>query len=172
MENKVFNSISCPNYVRGINLEKYVNISEGTTEQAISKPLVSPISAPEVATPTSKETTSIVITSEYLKQTTDIHGWLSFFLFSIGVGGLASAIYPIAAYNPAEYSGNTILALTDIVLGLMLCGVAFFTFYAFTQRKSDAVFLGKTYVVAVFVSNLLSFIEGNYNTSGFGSFPE
>lgn len=45
------------------------------------------------------------ITSESLLETTRIHGWLSFFLFSIFVGGLVSAIYPIITFNIDLSSG-------------------------------------------------------------------
>ncbi len=57
------------------------------------------------------------------------------------------------------------LALTDVVFSVMLCAVAFLTVYAFTQRKPNAVFLGKTYVVAIFVSNILSLMGGGFETA-------
>lgn len=80
------------------------------------------------------------ITSESLLETTRIHGWLSFFLFSIIVGGLISAIYPIITFDIEEYWGSYVLGMTDIVSGIMLFALAIYTLMAFCKRKPNAVF--------------------------------
>lgn len=99
-----------------------------------------------------------IYTSEWLKSNTNIHGWLSLFFFAITVGGLISAIYPIVTFNLADYAGNIWLGAIDILLGVSMLAIAIYTTYAFTQRKSNAVFYGKLYVVLVFVTNILSLI--------------
>ena len=83
------------------------------------------------------------ITSESLLETTRIHGWLSFFLFSIFVGGLVSAIYPIITFNIEDYWGSYVLGMTDIASGVMLFALAVYTLVAFCKRKPNAVFFGK-----------------------------
>lgn len=110
------------------------------------------------------------ITSESLLETTRIHGWLSFFLFSIIVGGLISAIYPIITFDIEEYWGSYVLGMTDIVSGIMLFALAIYTLMAFCKRKPNAVFLGKTYVVLCFASNFLTLLNGEFDENGLGSF--
>ena len=109
------------------------------------------------------------ITSEWLKANTEIHGWLSFFFFAIIVGGLISAIYPIATFNAADYAGNFCLGAVDIVTGLLLLAVAGFTVYSFTNRKPNAVFWGKIYVALVFLTNLFVLIGGATEETGLQS---
>lgn len=99
-----------------------------------------------------------IYTSEWLKDNTNIHGWLSFFFFAIAVGGLISAIYPIATFNAADYAGNIWLGAIDILMGIGMLAIASYTIYAFTQRKPNAVFYGRLYVVLVFVTNIISLI--------------
>lgn len=110
------------------------------------------------------------ITSESLLETTRIHGWLSFFLFSIIVGGLVSAIYPIITFNIEDYSGSYVLGMTDIASGVILFALAIYTLVAFCKRKPNAVFLGKTYVVLCFASNFLTLLNGEFDENGLGSF--
>ena len=111
----------------------------------------------------------VEITSEWLKSNTEIHGWLSFFFFAIIVGGLISAIYPIATFNAADYAGNFCLGAVDIVTGLLILAVAGFTVYSFVNRKPNAVFWGKTYVALVFLINLFVLISGSTEENGLQS---
>lgn len=99
-----------------------------------------------------------IYTSEWLKENTNIHGWLSFFFFAIAVGGLISAVYPFATFNAADYAGNMWLGAIDILLGIGMLAIAIYTIYAFIQRKPNAVFYGRLYVVLVFVTNIISLI--------------
>ena len=100
------------------------------------------------------------ITSESLRATTKIHGWLWFFLFCIIVGGFISAIRPIVEFDIDDYGGSYILGMTDISSGVLLFALAIYTLYAFCRRNPDAVFLGKTYVVFCAVSNALVLLAG------------
>ena len=111
----------------------------------------------------------VEITSEWLKANTEIHGWLSFFFFAIIAGGLISAIYPIATFNAADYAGNFCLGAVDIVTGILLLAVAGFTVYSFVNRKPNAVFWGKVYVVLVFLTNVLVLIGGATEDTEFQS---
>lgn len=152
----VYDGVSCSSYSRGINLEK----AEGASlngENVVSS-----------QTATEESSGDFVYTKEYLKKNTEIHGWLSFFLFVTVIGGALSMIFPIVTYNPAEY----IESIFDVVLGVMLFGIAIYTLYAFIQRKPNAVFLGKTYVVSVFATNLIVLLVGEFEPSGLGSLSQ
>jgi hypothetical protein len=165
-ENKVFDDTSCPNYIRLLDLEKHEVDSDKheNSSDGVQLPMSTTLPVTESLDEKQGNDAEIVITSEELKRTTNIHGWLSFFLFSVVVGGLFSFIFPIATYNLSEYGGSAILALTGVIFGGLLCAVAFMTLYAFRQRKPDAVFLGKTYIIAIFALNLLCLFEGNFES--------
>ena len=110
------------------------------------------------------------ITSEYLKQTTSIGGWLSLFLFVVGLGSLVSAVYPIITFDIAEYDGSYLLASCDVFLGFMCLFIGIYTIYSFVQRKPNAVFVAKIYVVLIFGMNLTNLITGGLETgNGIGS---
>lgn len=117
------------------------NVESNAPTQAVPPEMPPPYVKPE-------------ITAQYLKSTTKIHGWLTFFLVTIILGGLFSAIYPIATLNMAEYNNSAVLASGDIIEGILLLILAIYTLYAFIQRRPDAVFSAKTYVVTAFVINL------------------
>lgn len=189
-EQIVFNSQSCPFYSKFIDLEKHEKTIVAETQQedssisnrdpaSVRAEDVAPQSGIETATTVSEpdvnskdDYSNFVITSEHLKKTTSMHGWLVFFLVVIGIGGLASVIISLASYNANDYGGSTFLALSDIVFAVLIFIVALYTVYAFSERKPNAVFLGKTYVIAIFVSNLLSLFGGDFAESGLGSLPQ
>lgn len=113
-----------------------------------------------------------VITPEYLKENSEIGGWLAFFLFSICLGGTISAVMSFTEMNSSEYQNSILLVLADVSIGVMLCGLAFYTLYSFVQRMPDSVYLGKLYVVTTFLSNLLLLFIGEYDVNGLGSLPQ
>lgn len=119
--------------------------------------------------PNQPESQTVEITSDWLKANTEIHGWLSFFFFAIILGGLFSAIYPIATFNASDYAGNFCLGAVDTVTGLLLLAVAGFTVYSFVKRKPNAVFWGKVYVVLVFLTNVFVLVSGATEEKGFQS---
>lgn len=91
-------------------------------------------------------------------------------MFSIGLGGLVSALYPIFTYNVEEY-GSHFLALSDVFLGIMLLALAIYSIYAFLKKKPNAVYLAKVYIIAVFVSNIIALLSGEFEETGIGSMP-
>jgi len=113
-----------------------------------------------------EENSDFVYTSEWLKAYTDIHGWLTFFLFALALGGLVSAGYSIFSINLADYAGNVFLLITDLLPGISLLGIALYTIYAFVNRKPNAVFWGRVYVLAVLVTNCLSICFGEFEATG------
>lgn len=112
-----------------------------------------------------------IYTSEWLKKYTSVSGWLGFFLFAVGLGGIISAIMNVATINSEEYAGNLFLILTDVIPGISLLGIAIYTIYAFNQRKPNAVFWGKFYVILVFVTNLLALLFGEFDKTGLNTQP-
>lgn len=114
-----------------------------------------------------KEIQQIVITQEYLKENTKIRGWLVFFLIAIVLGGIVSAVYPLATLDLSEYDGDKVLAFFDVLDGLLICGLAILTAFSFDNRKPDAVFLGKTYIIVEFATNLFALLVGEHEDTGF-----
>ena len=108
----------------------------------------------------------------YLKQNTRIHGWLIFFFVAILVGAVFSLVYTLVTFDFDEYGRSVSLALFDILTSSLLLVVAILTVVAFMSRNSDAVFLGKMYIVAVFAINLFTLIMGGYEESGVGSLSQ
>lgn len=120
---------------------------------------------------TEKEAQSVVITQEYLKENTKLGGWLVFFLISIVLGGIISAVRPLVTLDLSEYDGDKILAFADVLNGFLICGLAIFTTISFINRRPDAVFLGKTYILVVFLTNLIVFLLGEYQEGTAGNVP-
>ena len=142
---------SCDLYVKRINLEK----AEKEVNQDTTNINQTQIPNPQIDYPDPNE---------------HIHGWLGFLLFSMGLGGLFSAIYPIFTYNVEEY-GSHFLALTDVFFGVMLLALAIYSIYAFLKKKPNAVYLTKVYIIAVFVSNIIVLLSGEFEETGIGSMP-
>jgi len=155
----VFDGCSCEEYSRHIDLEKHGDSSNIPSNEIVDN-----------ETPALEEET--LITADYLKENTSISGWLSFFLFSIFVGGLISAVVPLAQYQSTlEEYGSAYLVWCDLSLGIMLFALAIYTLVSFCNRKPDAVFLAKTYVCVAFATNFIVLLGGDYDESGLGSFP-
>lgn len=117
----------------------------------------------------SEFTNECKITSEWLKENTNIVGSLALFFVAVTFGGIFSAIYPIATFKSEDYAGNFCLASVDIITGISLLFVALLTIYSFVNRKPNAVFWGKVYVVLIFLTNFISIISGNLGGTGIQS---
>lgn len=107
-----------------------------------------------------------------------IHGWLSFFLFVVGLGAAITIVVSIADFSLDAYDtgGGVFLAyfiaLVDIAYTLGIGGLAIYTILAFLNKRSNAVFLGKSYLIVIFLSNVLLLLGGDYDDYGLGSFPQ
>lgn len=110
------------------------------------------------------------LTAAWLKANTRIHGWLSFFIFALVVGGLLSLIYPFATYKASDYSGSALLGMTDITLGVVLAVVAAWSVISLCRRSPAAIFWAKYYTILVLLSNglLLWFGAETLEGDGFG----
>lgn len=110
--------------------------------------------------------------SSYIQETDDddieprpgdenIHGWLAFFLFTIGIGGLLTLVLNVAGIKMEDYANNYLLIASDVLTGVGFFFLACYTIYAFLKKKPNAVFLGKSYLILIFLSNALSLLTGN-----------
>ena len=164
-ESIVFDSTSCPNYGKKIALEKKEDVVKPSdfAPESNTGPIAEGQEGNEL---------TFVYTKEYLKQNTEIRGWLTFFLVMMLLGGGFSFVYPIVTYNPDDYAGSFFLAIADPIQGLMLFGLACYTAYSFYDRQPNAVFLAKTYLVLIFLVNLMLVFVGNYEDKGLGSLPQ
>lgn len=138
------------NDVKLDSISKNENVKENVFEQEVQAPLE-----------TNDTTIPSVYTSEWLKSNTQIKGWLIFFLLTIFVGGLISAISSFTNFNAADYEENIWLGAVDIFIGVCLFAIAIYTIYAFIQRKPNALFYGRLYVFLVFATNIISAIGGD-----------
>lgn len=152
-----YDGTSCPSYIKKIDLSKK---NDNTVECSETKVESNPTNS------TNSGNSALKYTPELLKQTTEIHGWLTFFLFVMTLGGFISAIVPIFTLNIAEYGGSWALAFSDIILGLMLFGIAIYADIAFYKRYPNAVFIAKTYVLLILITNAMSLIGGDFDTTG------
>lgn len=112
------------------------------------------------------ENVNPIYTSEWLKKNTSIHGWLTFFLFAIFIGGLISAAVSVFTINLEDYANNVFLILGDVLSGVLMFAIAIYTIYAFNHRKPNAVFYGKVYVSLALITNILSLIIGEFDSQG------
>ena len=107
-----------------------------------------------------------------------VSGWLSFFLFVVGLGAAITVVTSIADFSLDAYDIGVgdffiyLVALIDIVYVLGIGGLALYTILAFLNKRLNAVFLGKSYLIIIFLSNLLLLLGGDYGDYGWGSLPQ
>jgi len=102
-------------------------------------------------------------------------GWLTFFLFVIGIGGVISPIIGFLTMSLSDYDAglghwfSVVGVICDSILLIGLAFLAFYTIKSFNNYKPNAIALGKAYLIIVFATNLLSLIGGDYQPTGFNS---
>lgn len=103
-----------------------------------------------------------------------VRGWLSFFLFVVGFGSIFTLVMTIADSYPGS-DGDIISYLAfgvDLLFSLALVGLACYTIHAFIYIRPNAVFLGRLYIVIIFISNLLTLLSDDMEDVGWGSLPQ
>ncbi|WP_455587855.1 hypothetical protein [Bacteroides sp.] len=102
-----------------------------------------------------------------------VRGWLSFFLFVVGFGSLFSLIMTITSSYPVDNDFFSYLAFSiDLLYALALVALACYTIHAFLYIRPNAVFLGRLYIIVIFVSNILTLLSGDMEDVGWGSLPQ
>ena len=103
-----------------------------------------------------------------------IHGWLTFFLIIIGIGGILSPIRGFLKMSIADYDlglgliWSKIAMVGNVIILLVYFCLAVYIIISFFNYKPNAVLLGKAYFIIVFVLNLLSFFGKDYESEGIG----
>jgi len=101
-----------------------------------------------------------------------IHGWLSFFMFAIGLGSLIALFYNFFSMSFSDYDLGQGYAMqmfgfiSEIILEVGIFAIAIYTIISFYQYKPNAVPLAKIYVIAVFVTNLIGLLGGELESNG------
>jgi hypothetical protein len=101
-----------------------------------------------------------------------IHGWLTFFLFVIGLGAIITVIYGLANLSLANYDTgqgywmSVAGAGCDVILFLGMGVLGIYTIVSFYKYKPNAVALGKAYLIFAFSSNLITLLSGEFDTEG------
>lgn len=103
-----------------------------------------------------------------------IRGWLSFFLFVVGCGSVFTLVMIIAnSYPGSDGDFYSYLAFgIDIFFSIALVALACYTIYSFLHFRPNAVFLGRLYILVIFISNLLNLISGDLDDTGLNSLPQ
>lgn len=138
---------SCPHYAKHIDLRKKNDVT------AVPSPVIND---------DYEDNTTIVNNdnSEGITQSAheDIHGWLLFFLIAfVGIRCFVS----LGALFTLDYAEEILwvnLFTVTVVLGYAMSGI--FTIVAFKKRDTDAVFLGKTYIIFGFIISLFGLVFG------------
>ena len=104
-----------------------------------------------------------------------VKGWLAFFLLSICVGFLVSAIIGFKDFSLSDYEefgsiSKYIAAFSELFSYVFMVILGTYTIISFIKIKPNAVFLGKSYLIYLFVSNLILLLVGEYENSYMGSF--
>jgi hypothetical protein len=104
------------------------------------------------------------------KERKTIRGWLIFFLIAMAIGATLSIIYHISHLSLSDYEtglGYGILSVLGAISDIILwtgCGVlAVCTIISFYKYSPNAVFLAKSYIVIIFVTNLIPLLSGGYD---------
>lgn len=103
------------------------------------------------------------ITSEKLKATTKLDGWLGFMIFLVVVGGIHSLLYPFITYDLEEWydSARSNFTLFSLVLGCILTfALAMHVWYSFYHRLPNSIFLAISYIIVCLLPILYSILCG------------
>ena len=97
------------------------------------------------------------ITSAYLRANTKIRGWTALMLFSILLGAVFSAVYPIVTFiKTPPHTMSPFFDYLDIVLGVAVCVVGLIAAVSVIRRLPGAVFWLRCYFILCFVANLIT----------------
>ena len=104
-----------------------------------------------------------------------VKGWLSFFLLSIFVGFIISVVLGFKDFALSHYEefGNIskyVGAFCELYVYVFWGILGTYTIISFIKIKPNAVFLGKTYLIFLFINNLILLLVGEYEDSYMGSF--
>ena len=118
--------------------------------------------------------------SEFVKNSTEkydvkeekIRGWLSFFMFAVGLGALIAIFYNFYSLSFSDYDSGQGYAMqmfgfiSEIILQVGMFAIAIYTIISFNNYKPNAVALAKIYLIFVFVTNLIGLLGGDLETTG------
>lgn len=125
-------------------------------------PIPSNVVQNHIETPsTNEEEIPAEYTAEWLRKNSSITGWLTFFLFTLFVGGiltLCNVYKSFDIYQSAYNNGIEYLCFGDFISGLITFLVAFITPFLFIKRSRKAVFYARFYILSVLILNTMSVI--------------
>ncbi|MCD7902032.1 MAG: DUF2569 domain-containing protein [Bacteroides sp.] len=90
-----------------------------------------------------------------------IHGWLLFFLITVGIGILVNIALSITSFNIEDYNWTEshlftfILASLDILFTIGIVGFGIFMIYSFVKRNSNAPIYGIIYCCLLLYSTCI-----------------
>ena len=109
---------------------------------------------------------SFVSMRKWLKKNTTIHGWLSFFLVIISIGAAYTLFQAIIGYREEAEEVSQTFAIGDLLYALGVVVIGITTVYAFSERKANAVFYARAYLLIIALTNILLLAVGGYEQEG------
>lgn len=106
---------------------------------------------------------------QWLKENTSIHGWLSFFLFVLSLGAGITLFQSIIGYKESAEEVSQTLAIGDLLYAFGVVAIGICTVYAFSERKANAVFYARAFLLIIAISNILLIAIGGYENNGSNS---
>ena len=103
---------------------------------------------------------------KWLKKNTKIHGWLSFFLFMLSLGAGITLFQSIVGYKAEAEDVTQTIALGDLLFAVAVVAIGICTVYNFSERKSNAVFYARAYLLILAITNIFVIVVGGYEKDG------
>lgn len=103
------------------------------------------------------------------KSSGEIGGFLSWYLFFVGIGSIATVIFNLATFNSEDYSGSWFLAIADIISWVFYCALGVYVIVAFSRKMPNAVTLAKIHLVTLVIMNSIVLLSGDLESSGMSS---
>jgi len=106
-----------------------------------------------------------------------VKGWLTFFLISVCVGAIISLGLGFTQFSLSDYDGygnisKYLGAFSEIYFYIFLGILGVYVTISFVNINPNAVFLGKAYLIVLFLNNLIVLLIGSYANSHVGSFSQ
>ena len=146
---QTFDGTSCEQYAKRIDLRKKTDISA--------------VPGPSITYGNEDEDNTTIVNNDNCEGIAqpapeDIHGWLLLFLiFFVGIRCFVSIGELFTFFYDEEFLWVNLFTVS-LTVGYVASGI--FTIVAFKKRDTDAIFLGKTYIIYGFIISLFGLVSG------------
>ena len=96
-----------------------------------------------------------------------IHGWLTFFLVIVALTIVRMVLNTIFSFDMEDYLNNLFIAAADIATAIATIWLGIYTIIAFRRRMSNAVLVGRMFIITEFIFKLLGFVFISQTTEAY-----